>query len=238
MGEKALYSKLGDFLRDSGFVGVIPNYVQFPLGTVDEMIYDIISSINWVYKNIGKYGGDSQNIILLGHSSGAHLAALTLIKSTLRIKNGSIFSNNSFPKLLPIIKRVVLLNGVYDFDLFSEIYKKKGTKPENGQFERFATYILGSENPITSCPTDILKTYPDKSIQSLGAERFIVVHSDQDTTVPLDSSNGLYQEIKRTSNVPVVPYMVKGYYHCGITEGIMNKDPKAQSIVVDLLTKV
>ncbi len=38
---------------------------------------DIADAIKWVFDNISEYGGDQNNIALLGHSAGAHLVALT-----------------------------------------------------------------------------------------------------------------------------------------------------------------
>lgn len=39
-------------------------------------ITDVADAIQWVYENIELYGGDKTNIVVLGHSAGAHLAAL------------------------------------------------------------------------------------------------------------------------------------------------------------------
>jgi len=229
LGEKSLYSKLGDFLNNNGYVGVIPNYVQFPYGTLDEMIEDICNAIIWVYNNIGKYNGDNQNMILLGHSSGAHLSALTLIKSALRLKG---YGSYSITKSLPLFQRVVLLNGPYDFDVFSEMSKSTGITSENSSFESFASAILGSK---LSCPTDILKNYSNKSIQYLGANRFNIIHSTKDTVVPISSASGLLDQIQRTSNIPAYVYVVEGFPHCGITEGVMNGNEYAQYVLRTVL---
>lgn len=48
------------------------NAIRYPVHN-----QDIAKSIAWVYNNIGDYGGDSSRIVLMGHSAGAHLAALT-----------------------------------------------------------------------------------------------------------------------------------------------------------------
>jgi len=37
---------------------------------------DVAKAITWIYKHISDYSGDPQNIFLLGHSAGGHLAAL------------------------------------------------------------------------------------------------------------------------------------------------------------------
>lgn len=39
-------------------------------------ITDVADAVKWVYQNIHLYGGDKTNIVIMGHSAGAHLAAL------------------------------------------------------------------------------------------------------------------------------------------------------------------
>ncbi len=38
---------------------------------------DVADAIKWIYTNSSAYGGDKNNIVLLGHSAGAHLVSLT-----------------------------------------------------------------------------------------------------------------------------------------------------------------
>ncbi|ORX78326.1 alpha/beta-hydrolase [Anaeromyces robustus] len=217
-GEKTLYSTLGDFLYDNGYVAVIPNYAQFPFGLVDDMVYDIGCAIKWVYNNIHKYGGDNQRIILMGHSSGAHLIALTLIQSSL-----------NYIGRLPNIYKAVLLNGPYDFDVFSDIAKQTGITPENSDLEKLAKFVLGSQN---ACPTDILKYFPDKSISYLGANKFNVIITGEDALVPESSAQGLLQQIRRTSDVPFSYYIMPQVGHSGLTEGLMRGDTGIQGFVL------
>jgi len=220
LGEKSLYTKLGDFINDNGYITVIPNYAQFPYGTVDDMLYDISDAINWVYNNIHEYGGDNQNIILIGHSSGAHLTALGLIKSSL-----GLLSDKS--QKFPPIKKAILLAGPYDFDIYTK-------KEENSNFETFAQFLLGNKQ---SCPTDILKEYPDKSISNFGVDHIIIVQINNDEFVPAASSPGLLEQIKRTSDSSVELYLADGFNHCGITEGTMEGNEKAQTVLLSLLSK-
>jgi len=93
----------GLLLHDNNFVAVIPNYVLFPYGQVEDMINDVYSAIKWTFDNIEQYGGDVNDITIVGHSSGAHLLAVTLLKAALSKKNGD---TTLVP--LPDIKRVVL----------------------------------------------------------------------------------------------------------------------------------
>lgn len=39
-------------------------------------IVDVADAVQWIYENIEYYGGDKTKIVILGHSAGAHLAAL------------------------------------------------------------------------------------------------------------------------------------------------------------------
>lgn len=59
------------FPTTSGFVTVVPNYSRYPFGHVEDMVGDIDEVIEWTFKNISKYGGDSKEVIVLGHSAGS-----------------------------------------------------------------------------------------------------------------------------------------------------------------------
>jgi len=229
-GEKSWYSKIGTFLsQEKDYVAVIPNYIQFPYGTLDEMVYDITNAINWIYKNVKAYNGDVSNMYLVGHSSGAQLSLLTLIKSSLGLKG---YGSQLVSPPVPYFQKVVLLNGPYDFDVFSDISKETGVTTENSSFEAFAKAVLNSE---LSCPTDILKNYPDQSITYLSVGRIIVVHSELDTTVPYSSATGLMDQLRRVTSIPSNLYIVNGLPHCGLTEGVMNNDEYAKYVFGDLI---
>ena len=166
-GEKTFYTKLSEYLNDIGYIAVVPNYAQFPHDQLDDMVYDVGNALTWVYNNIEEYGGDKENIIVIGHSSGAHVTALGLIKSSLGLKG---IGENSITKPYPPLKKVIFLGGPFDFDPYSYSSRVKGETVENSKFEAFASYILGSEQ---SCPTDILKEYPDNSGSKIHCSWFI-----------------------------------------------------------------
>ena len=71
----SLSDKTISFIK-ANFVYVSINYrlspdIKHPIHTSD-----VAKAIIWIYKHILDYGGDPQNIFLLGHSAGGHLAAL------------------------------------------------------------------------------------------------------------------------------------------------------------------
>src|SRR5436190_5806535 len=63
-----LYRDFGRFLADKGMVAVLTNYRLSPGVKHPEHVKDIARAFAWVRRNVGKYGGDPDRIILCGHS--------------------------------------------------------------------------------------------------------------------------------------------------------------------------
>lgn len=61
---------------DRGYVYASVTYRFVPDVTVEDQIGDVARSIAWLRANAGHIGADPDRIVLVGHSSGAHLAAL------------------------------------------------------------------------------------------------------------------------------------------------------------------
>ncbi len=75
-GDKANVQKKPQAFVDKGYVFVATNHRFFPSVTVKEMTGDIAKAIRWIHDHAKEYGGDPKSIFVMGHSSGAHLAAL------------------------------------------------------------------------------------------------------------------------------------------------------------------
>jgi acetyl esterase/lipase len=75
-GDKGGVQKKPQAFVDKGFVFVSINYRFLPGVTVKEMTGDVAKAIHWVHDHAKDYGGDPNTIFVMGHSAGAHLAAL------------------------------------------------------------------------------------------------------------------------------------------------------------------
>lgn len=75
-GDKANVQKKPQAFVDRGYVFVSTNYRFVPQVTVKEMAGDVARAIRWVHDHARKYGGDPRSLFVMGHSAGAHLAAL------------------------------------------------------------------------------------------------------------------------------------------------------------------
>ena len=75
-GDKTGVQQKPQAFVDKGLVFVSINYRFVPQVTVKEMTGDVAKAIRWVHDHAQEYGGKKDSIFVMGHSAGAHLAAL------------------------------------------------------------------------------------------------------------------------------------------------------------------
>ena len=75
-GAKEEYRFVGVALASVGFVVVVPDYRLYPRAAFPEFLQDAADAVRWTKDNARKFGGDPGSVFLLGHSSGAYLAAM------------------------------------------------------------------------------------------------------------------------------------------------------------------
>jgi acetyl esterase/lipase len=75
-GDKSDYPFLADSLTEQGFTTVVVNYRLVPSVTFPSYVEDVALAVKWTVDNIAEYGGNLENIFLMGHSAGGHIAAL------------------------------------------------------------------------------------------------------------------------------------------------------------------
>ncbi|TNF05866.1 MAG: alpha/beta hydrolase [Sphingomonadales bacterium] len=62
--------------REAGYAVASLDYRLVPMVTVEEQAGDVANAIGWLRDHAGRLGYDPDRIVLIGHSAGAHLAAL------------------------------------------------------------------------------------------------------------------------------------------------------------------
>lgn len=75
-GERAGYRFVAQALTERGYVAVVPDYRLYPEVRFPAFVEDGAAVVAWVRHHIGDYGGDPGQVFLMGHSAGAHIAAM------------------------------------------------------------------------------------------------------------------------------------------------------------------
>lgn len=75
-GDKRNVGEKVTFFCERGWVFVSVNYRLLPEGQHPVNVNDVANAIAWVHDHATDYGGDPDKLFVMGHSAGAHLAAL------------------------------------------------------------------------------------------------------------------------------------------------------------------
>lgn len=137
-GDKDTYLYVAASLTKRGFVTVIPDYRLYPHIKFPVFIEDGAAAVAWVQEHIAAYGGNAQNIILMGYSAGAHIAAmLTLDERYLR-------ATAAKP-----VQGMIGLSGPYDFLPFThEEMNDIFGPPERYPESQPINFVDGKEPPL------------------------------------------------------------------------------------------
>ncbi len=150
-GNRGLIRNKIPFFSKNGFIFVSINYRLSPVVKHPAHIEDVAEAVAWVHNNIKKYGGDNQKIFVMGHSAGAHLAALVATDERRLKKHG---------KDLSVIKGVILLdgagydipeqmkNGIFKIPILGNMYEDAFTTDEKNQRDASPLFFVSSGKTI------------------------------------------------------------------------------------------
>lgn len=105
--DKSAHSFLAPAFTSRGATVVLLNYDLCPSVRIETIVAQVSRGMAWVQRHIGAYGGDPQRITLAGHSAGAHLAAMLLVR-----KRSA--AHEDLPA--PIASRALCISGLFDLD--------------------------------------------------------------------------------------------------------------------------
>ena len=112
-GEKEKYGFVGHNLGSKGFITVIPNYRLYPEVIFPAFVEDGAKALSWVRE----YVEQARNgVVVMGHSAGAHIAALLALDQKYLEATGQQFN---------IIRGMIGLAGPYGFNPM----KYRSTRP-------------------------------------------------------------------------------------------------------------
>lgn len=124
-GSKDDYLFVGESFTKAGYVTVVMNYRLAPEHQYPDYVRDTALAIKWVHQHIAQYGGNPQQIVVIGHSAGAFNAIEAVDNQRWLAEVGVPVSS---------IKAVVGIAGPYSYDFRNDDTRTAfpaGATPDN-----------------------------------------------------------------------------------------------------------
>lgn len=135
--DKSDYKFIAQTLTSQNMITVIVDYQKFPSVKFNDIVKDAAKSVEWVNSNIASYKGNPNNIFLMGHSAGAHLASMLTF-------NKKYLTKDTYKN----IRGFIGIAGPYDFLPFDEPYQPAlFSPPESYPNSQTINFVEGNEPP-------------------------------------------------------------------------------------------
>jgi acetyl esterase/lipase len=139
-GDKADFRFVGAALAEAGFIALVPNYRRYPEAMFPAFMQDAAQAVAWTRAHAQEWGGDPENIFVVGHSAGAHIAVLLALDEHYLQEVGGTTR---------WLRGAVGLSGPYDFLPFREAYLNRlFGPPENFPRSQPINYVRADAPPL------------------------------------------------------------------------------------------
>jgi len=139
-GKRQYYPFLAESLTGRGFVVVVADYRVYPEVRFPQFVEDAALAVRWVSDNAKGLHGNSSDIVLMGHSAGAHIASL-LVTDDRYLDNAGVPMSD--------IRGFIGLAGPYAFDpLRSERYAPIFAGLTTAETMQPGSFVTGGEPPM------------------------------------------------------------------------------------------
>ncbi|XP_066312209.1 probable isoprenylcysteine alpha-carbonyl methylesterase ICME isoform X4 [Miscanthus floridulus] len=176
IGYKAWGALLGRRLAERGIIVACIDYRNFPQGTIGDMVHDASQGISFVCNNIASYGGDPNQIYLMGQSAGAHIAACALMEQAVKESGGHPVSWS-----VTQIKAYFGLSGGYNIHNLVDHFHERGLYRSI-----FLSIMEGEESLSRYSPEIVAKTSSAETIALLPL--IVLMHGTGDYSIPSSAS--------------------------------------------------
>jgi acetyl esterase/lipase len=210
-GDKRLFEHLGRAFVMRGIVAVTVNYRLTPAVKSPTHAEDCAAAMAWVYKNIDRYGGDSNKLFPVGHSAGAHLAALiTLDQHYLR--------DAGVPE--SALRGTVAISGVADLESHTE------------------TTVFTSKEHVEEAfgdtPEELRASSPITYLRS-GLPPFLVIVAEDDPPGLREQGKRFADALREAGNDDIHYISVKGRDHFSIVRRFGSSDDTTVGAIVEFI---
>lgn len=201
------------FFAANGFIYVSVNYRLSPEVQHPVPVSDVARAVAWVAGNIKRHGGDPERISLMGHSAGAHLAALVAVDER------HLGALGQSPSLL----RGVILLDSSAYDISRNLGFLAG-----GRFDRtLYESAFGKDPAVWADASPMRHVHPGKSLP-----RFLIFHTDRRLLGP--GSREFARAIRRTG-APAAAVFARGKTHATLHHDIGEAGDGPSQLILDFL---
>ena len=177
-GDKSIPNALSpilDTFREQGYTIISTSYeLMKDKENFNKQISDIKDTIRWIYKNKSIYNFDTNEIGVIGVSSGAYLSLMASYST-----EGDFIDDPDLSTYSSNVKYLIDFAGPTDLDLLN-------TKGLNYDLSKIFSSITNKD--------DILKKYNPINYVNSAIPSTLIIHSNSDVMVPYESSKELYDK--------------------------------------------
>ena len=161
------------------------NYHHYPTADVAQQVGQLRQLLVWLDGEGEKFGGDVSKVILVGHSSGAHLTLLHLLTAPATSTVSSTSAADAFSPFAPAKERelsvigAIGLSGVYNIASHYQYESRRGVH----EISPMQPACHHSPNFDRHSPTLIARQKRTEGVEST-VPLVLLVHGDRDETVP------------------------------------------------------
>ena len=205
------YRKAATFVSN-GFVYVTINYRLSPSVRYLTQAGDVAKALAWVAQSISHYSGDPGRIYIMGHSAGAHLAALVATDESYLTREGLS---------LKTIKGVVLLDtGAYDIPWVMEHIGTRGR-------DMIFTPAFGNDPKAWSNASPI-----DHISAGKGIPPMLILYANRPRSPEVSRR---FAQALKGAGVPAAAVEVQGKNHGALNRDVGNPDDAETQIILEFL---
>lgn len=192
-GNRTEYEFVASAFTRAGFRVVIPDYQLYPEVTFPVFMEDAAAAVAWAVDHERSSASQTEGIYLVGHSAGAHIAALLATDQ-------AYLTAVSVPE--SALLGLVGLSGPYDFLPIEPSYLLEVFPEENREDSQPINFVT----PATP-PTLLIHGADDKVVEAGNAERFAAALREAGVPVTVDIYEGTGHRAVAAAMAPYLDFL-------------------------------
>lgn len=221
IGYKAWGALLGKRLAERGIIVACVDYRNFPQGTISDMVGDASEAISFICDTVASYGGDPNQIYLMGQSAGAHIAACALLEQAVKESRGEEIYWS-----VTQIKSYFGLSGGYNMQNLVDHFHERGLYRSI-----FLSIMEGRRSLPQFSPEIVIQKLSHEAIALL--PEIVLFHGTGDYSIPSSASENFADVLKKVgAKTKVQLYKGKTHTDVFVQDPLRGgKDPLVEDVV-------